>query len=99
MCVKLPDVSDISPETITDRVNAINSLCPNPRQKFIMERLIAHLHQVVSETNLTTEEWMTTIQFLTRVGQTCTDLRQEFILLSDVLGVSVSGDGICCGEY
>ena len=54
-----------------------------------MERLITHLHQVVSETNLTTEEWMTTIQFLTRVGQTCTDTRQEFILLSDMLGISV----------
>ncbi|KAG8950164.1 hypothetical protein FRC04_008019 [Tulasnella sp. 424] len=91
---KLPDVSDISPETITDRVNAINSLCPNPRQKFIMERLITHLHQVVAETNLTTEEWMTTIQFLTRVGQTCTNIRQEFILLSDVLGVSALVDSI-----
>ncbi|KAG9016060.1 hypothetical protein FRB90_003687 [Tulasnella sp. 427] len=91
---KLPDVSDISPETITDRVNAINSLCASPRQKFIMERLITHLHQVVSETNLTTDEWMTTIQFLTRVGQTCTNIRQEFILLSDVLGVSALVDSI-----
>ncbi|KAG8859745.1 hypothetical protein FRB96_004319 [Tulasnella sp. 330] len=91
---KLPDVSDISPETITDSVNAINSTCTDPRQKFIMERLITHLHAVVSETNLTTQEWMSTIQFLTRVGQTCTSLRQEFILLSDVLGVSALVDSI-----
>lgn len=86
---QLPDVSDISPETITDHVIGINSLCDNPRLKLIMETLVKHLHMVVSETNLTTEEWMSAIQFLTRVGKTCTDIRQEFILLSDVLGVSV----------
>jgi len=91
---KLPDVSDISPETITDRVTAINSLCDNPRMKLIMEVLVKHLHQVVSETNLTTAEWMSAIQFLTRVGQTCTNIRQEFILLSDVLGVSALVDSI-----
>ena len=44
--------------------------------------------------SLTTEEWMNAIQFLTRVGQTCTPLRQEFILLSDVLGVSALVDGL-----
>ncbi|KAG9044702.1 hypothetical protein FS837_007678 [Tulasnella sp. UAMH 9824] len=91
---KLPDVSDVSPETITGLVNAINSFCANPRQKFIMERLTTHLHQVVSETNLTTEEWMIAIQFLTRVGQTCTPTRQEFILLSDVMGISSLVDSI-----
>ncbi|KAG8924360.1 hypothetical protein FRC02_010484 [Tulasnella sp. 418] len=91
---KLPDVSDISPDTITHHVNAINSMCKNPRQKFIFERLVTHLHQFVSETNITTEEWMTGIQFLTSVGQTCTSIRQEFILLSDVLGVSALVDSI-----
>ncbi|KAG8950163.1 hypothetical protein FRC04_008018 [Tulasnella sp. 424] len=91
---KLPDVSDISPETITDRVNAINSLCPNPRLKFVMERLVTHLHQVVAETNLTTEELVTAIQFLTRVGQTCADNRQEFIVLAGVLGVLALVDSI-----
>ncbi|KAG9035066.1 hypothetical protein FRB95_012085 [Tulasnella sp. JGI-2019a] len=91
---KLPDVSDISPETITGSVHAINAFCADPRQKFIMERLVTHLHAVVSETNLTTQEWMTAIQFLTRVGQTCTPIRQEFILLSDVLGVSALVDSI-----
>lgn len=44
--------------------------------------------------SLTTEEWMATIQFLTRVGKTCTDLRQEFILLSDILGVSALVDSL-----
>jgi len=44
--------------------------------------------------SLTTEEWMSTINFLTRTGQTCTPLRQEFILLSDVLGVSALVDSL-----
>ena len=44
--------------------------------------------------SLTTDEWMSTIKFLTRTGQTCTPLRQEFILLSDVLGVSALVDAL-----
>jgi hypothetical protein len=44
--------------------------------------------------SLTTDEWMSTIDFLTRTGQTCTPLRQEFILLSDVLGVSALVDSL-----
>jgi len=44
--------------------------------------------------SLTTDEWMSTINFLTRTGQTCTPLRQEFILLSDVLGVSALVDSL-----
>jgi len=66
----------------------------NPRTRFIFSRLITHLHQFVGETSLTTEEWMTAINFLTRTGQTCTPIRQEFILLSDVLGVSALVDGL-----
>jgi len=52
------------------------------------------LHQFISETGITTEEWMNTIQFLTRVGKTCTPIRQEFILLSDVLGTSALVDAL-----
>ncbi len=54
-----------------------------------MTSLITHLHDFVREVQLTEAEWMGAIQFLTDVGQTCTDKRQEFILLSDTLGVSV----------
>ena len=61
----------------------------NPRFKRVMTSLIAHLHEFVREVALTESEWFTAIQFLTDVGQTCTDKRQEFILLSDTLGVSV----------
>jgi hydroxyquinol 1,2-dioxygenase len=54
-----------------------------------MTSLITHLHDYIREVNLTESEWITAIQFLTDVGQTCTEKRQEYILLSDTLGVSV----------
>ncbi|HEY2685997.1 MAG TPA: dioxygenase [Steroidobacteraceae bacterium] len=63
--------------------------CEDARFKALMGSLVAHLHDFVRETRLTEAEWMTAIQFLTDVGQTCTSKRQEFILLSDILGVSV----------
>ncbi|KAB5592307.1 Intradiol ring-cleavage dioxygenase [Ceratobasidium theobromae] len=91
---QLPDVSDIRPETITGNVNNINSNCPDERMKFVLSRLTYHMHEFVRETNLTTDEWMAGIQFLTATGQTCTDIRQEFILLSDVFGVSALVDAI-----
>jgi len=59
------------------------------RFKRIMTSLITHLHDFVREVKLTDSEWLAAIQFLTDVGQTCTNKRQEFILLSDTLGVSV----------
>jgi hypothetical protein len=61
----------------------------DPRFQRIMTSLITHLHDFVREVTLTESEWLTAIQFLTDVGRTCTDKRQEFILLSDTLGVSV----------
>lgn len=83
-----------NPETITENLLKLTQMAENPRTKFLFTRLIAHLHQFVEETSLTTEEWMTTINFLTRTGQICTPIRQEFILLSDVLGVSALVDGL-----
>jgi len=67
---------------------------PDPRFKQVMTSLIKHLHAFVRDVRLTEAEWMAAIQFLTRVGQTCTDKRQEFILLSDTLGVSMLVDDI-----
>jgi hydroxyquinol 1,2-dioxygenase len=63
--------------------------CDDPRFKRIMTSLITHVHDFIREVKLTEPEWLAAIQFLTDVGQTCTDKRQEFILLSDTLGVSV----------
>jgi protocatechuate 3,4-dioxygenase beta subunit len=65
---------------------------PNPRMKQIMTALIRHLHGFVRETGLTSAEWKTAIDFLTAVGHITDDKRQEFILLSDTLGVSAMVD-------
>src|ERR1700720_2065203 len=67
---------------------------PNPRVKFLMEELVKSLHDFVRRTDLTFEEWEYAIDFLTRTGQKCTPIRQEFILLSDVLGVSMLVDAV-----
>jgi hydroxyquinol 1,2-dioxygenase len=67
---------------------------PNPRAKFLVQELVKSLHDYVRKTGLTFEEWEYAIDFLTRTGHKCTDIRQEFILLSDVLGVSMLVDAV-----
>jgi catechol 1,2-dioxygenase len=64
------------------------------RLKEIMASLVKHLHEFAKETELTQEEWDIGIDFLTKTGQICTEERQEFILLSDVLGFSMLVDAI-----
>ncbi|KAJ7498101.1 intradiol ring-cleavage dioxygenase [Mycena galericulata] len=91
---KLPKILDMSAESITENVHAMNSNCPDERMKFVFKNLITHLHDFVRETSITTEEWMTALEFLTETGQKCSDIRQEFILLSDSLGVSALVDSI-----
>ncbi len=76
-------------KSITAAVLARMDECGDPRFKQVMTSLITHLHQFVRDVKLTDAEWFKAIQFLTDVGQTCTDKRQEFILLSDTLGVSI----------
>ena len=66
----------------------------DPRLREVMTVVVKHLHAAVKEARVTGEEWMTAIQFLTETGHMCTDWRQEFILLSDVLGVSMLVDAI-----
>ena len=66
----------------------------DPRFKEIMTVLIRHLHAAVKEIEPTQDEWFQAIQFLTATGHMCDDWRQEFILLSDVLGVSMLVDAI-----
>src|ERR1700756_4038181 len=67
---------------------------PEPRVKFLLQELVKSLHEYVRKTDLTFEEWEYAIDFLTRTGQKCTDIRQEFILLSDVMGVSMLVDAV-----
>ncbi|MEQ8287907.1 intradiol ring-cleavage dioxygenase [Thalassospira sp.] len=66
----------------------------NPRLKTVMAAMVKHLHAFVKEVDLTEEEWRTAITFLTNTGQICSNERQEYILLSDVLGVSMLVDAI-----
>jgi hydroxyquinol 1,2-dioxygenase len=79
-------------DEITREVLAQYEDTPDPRLRRIMTALVRHLHELVREVELTEGEWFKAIDYLTRAGQTCTDTRQEFILLSDVLGVSMLVD-------
>jgi hydroxyquinol 1,2-dioxygenase len=76
-------------KNITTAVLARMDQCADARFREVMTSLVTHLHDFVRETKLTDAEWFGAIQFLTDVGKTCTDKRQEFILLSDTLGVSI----------
>src|SRR5439155_26268101 len=78
-----------SEETLTEAVLARLTNVDNPRFKQIMTSLVKHLHGFAREVQLTEEEWFEGIKFLTAVGQKCDDKRQEFILLSDILGLSM----------
>lgn len=67
---------------------------PDPRLRQIMQSLIKHVHGLVREIEPTPQEWAAAIDWLTRTGKMCSDKRQEFILASDVLGVSMLVDAI-----
>jgi catechol 1,2-dioxygenase len=83
---------NLTEQNITEAVLTTFDHTPNPRLKQILTSLVKHLHAFVREVELTEEEWMYGIQFLTRTGQMCDDKRQEFILLSDTLGVTTLKD-------
>jgi hydroxyquinol 1,2-dioxygenase len=78
------DETTITAETIRRLEN-----CTDPRLKTVLSSLITHLHDFAREVNLTEREWMQGIEFLTATGHKCDDKRQEFILLSDTLGMSM----------
>ena len=82
---------------LTDDVVRSWSGTPDPRLREVMTSLTRHLHAFVEEVGLTQPEWAHAVGYLTRVGQTCDEVRQEFILLSDVLGVSMLVDEITHG--
>jgi hydroxyquinol 1,2-dioxygenase len=75
--------------TLTQAVIDRLAECTDPRFRQVMISLVTHLHDFVRDVDLTPEEWMSAIEFLTATGQACSDKRQEFILLSDTLGVSM----------
>ncbi|WP_322073809.1 intradiol ring-cleavage dioxygenase [Burkholderia cepacia] len=77
-----------------DVVNGRMGQGVNPRLKQVMSVLVKHLHAAVKEIEPTHDEWFTAIRFLTETGQMCNEWRQEYILLSDILGVSMLVDAI-----
>ncbi len=79
---------DLDEHNITDAVIATFADAPSPRLKTVMTSLVRHLHEFAREVQLTPDEWIGAVQFLTDVGQKCSPTRQEFILLSDTLGLS-----------
>jgi catechol 1,2-dioxygenase len=70
-------------------VTAALAETPDPRLRQVLTSLVHHLHDFVKDVQLTEREWNEAIGFLTATGQKCDDVRQEFVLLSDVLGVSM----------
>lgn len=81
-------------QALVDTVLASFDNTADGRLKFIMQTLVTHLHAVVRETRLTEPEWERAIEFLTAAGHITTATRQEFILLSDVLGISMQVIGV-----
>ena len=80
---------NLNQKNITEAVVASFGNTPAPRLKEIMTSLVRHLHAFAQEVRLTEQEWNVGIDFLTRCGHITDDKRQEFILLSDVLGLSM----------
>ena len=87
-------MSNNTEEQITRNVLDSIANTSNPRLKAVMSSLISHLHAFIREVEPSQEEWAFAIQFLTRTGQMCDEKRQEYILLSDTLGVSMLVDAI-----
>jgi protocatechuate 3,4-dioxygenase beta subunit len=85
-----PDLGELfTEERSAEVVCASLAGSPDPRVRQVLQALVRHLHAFVKDVELTEREWEQAIAFLTDTGHKCDDTRQEFILLSDVLGVSM----------
>lgn len=87
-------MSDVDLNALTEEVVARFDGTPDARLRRVMQALVRHLHAFAREVELSEAEWLRAIEFLTATGQTCTQTRQEFILLSDVLGLSMLTVGL-----
>ena len=81
--------TDFTEETAAEAVTESFGAQTDPRLREVLTALVRHLHGFAREVELTIPEWEKAVDFLTRTGQMCDDDRQEFILLSDVLGLSM----------
>src|SRR3954468_23300709 len=84
----------VTPADITARALASFDACESPRLKELLQALVRHLHAFATEVQLTQAEWERAIGFLTATGDITTDQRQEFILWSDTLGLSMLVDAM-----
>jgi len=91
-------IRNFNEKTLTAEVLKRVGRAPDARTRRIMQSLVKHLHAFVREVRPTQEEWFRGIQFLTATGHMCDDKRQEFILMSDTLGVSMLVDFINYGK-
>lgn len=85
----ISDAQTAIEDEVVERVLASFANTPDPRLRQIMESVVRHLHSFIREVRLTESEWNKAIEFLTAVGHITDDKRQEFVLLSDVLGASM----------
>ncbi len=83
-----------SPEDITAAARKSFDEAPDARLRFLLQRLVEHLHAYACEVGLTKAEWEAAVAFLTDTGHSCSDRRQEFVLLSDTLGLSMLVDAL-----
>lgn len=81
-------------ENLTDLALKQWEACHSPRLRQIMQSLVKHLHGFVRDVDLRQDEWLTAVEWLAKTGQISSEKRQEFILLSDVLGISMLVDAI-----
>jgi catechol 1,2-dioxygenase len=87
-------VQNSTDETLTKAALERIAQCPDPRLKEVMTSLVSHLHSFARAVNLRPDEWTTAINFLIETGRMCDERRNEFVLLSDTLGLSAVVDEI-----
>src|SRR5882724_3584455 len=88
------DMDEFNELSLTDAVIERLRATPDPRLQNVVMSAVRHLHDFVRDVRPTFDEWLAAIRFLTRVGQISDETRQEFILLSDIFGVSMLVDAI-----
>jgi hypothetical protein len=78
--VAAPQLLDLTIDNITPNTVRINSQSGDRRLTYVMERLVTHLHDFARETRISTEEWMTALNFLVQCGQISSDVRHVSVL-------------------
>src|ERR1700693_3659323 len=86
-------IKEIFPELTRDVIDRMKH-AESQRLREVLTLVVRHVHAIMREAEITHDEWWLAIDFLTRAGKMCSESRQEFILLSDILGISMLVDAI-----